>query len=156
MDDNVVTPRMRIDAVFIAYCQGDASSIDLANAMRQHWAEANKAHQIAHLKAGASLANNLCQDHRDKQAGKPCLACELESAESSAMKWENAATLERTLKASAEARAQALDRALRELVAHEEYHAASYTDASCNNTTVMKTKARWSAARALLKERGNG
>lgn len=25
-----------------------------------------------------SLANNLCPDHRDKQAGKPCLACETE------------------------------------------------------------------------------
>lgn len=25
-----------------------------------------------------SLANNLCPDHRDKQAGKPCLACVIE------------------------------------------------------------------------------
>ena len=26
-------------------------------------------------KAATSLANNLCPDHRDKQEGKPCLAC---------------------------------------------------------------------------------
>lgn len=25
-----------------------------------------------------SLANNLCSDHRDKQSGKPCLACEID------------------------------------------------------------------------------
>jgi len=30
------------------------------------------------LKCKGSLANNLCPDHRDKQAGKPCLACEIE------------------------------------------------------------------------------
>lgn len=29
-------------------------------------------------KAAASLANNLCPDHRDKQEGKPCLACEID------------------------------------------------------------------------------
>ena len=29
-------------------------------------------------KTNNSLANNLCPDHRDKQAGKPCLACEIE------------------------------------------------------------------------------
>jgi hypothetical protein len=28
-----------------------------------------------------SLANNLCSDHRDKQAGKPCLACHIEHLE---------------------------------------------------------------------------
>ncbi len=28
-----------------------------------------------------SLGNNLCPDHRDKQAGKPCLACHVESLE---------------------------------------------------------------------------
>lgn len=37
-------------------------------------------HEIRMLrsKAAGSLANNLCPDHRDKQAGKPCLACEIE------------------------------------------------------------------------------
>lgn len=28
-----------------------------------------------------SLANNLCSDHRDKQKGKPCLACEIDRLE---------------------------------------------------------------------------
>lgn len=32
----------------------------------------------AQLKCRNSLANNLCPDHRDKQGGKPCLACEVE------------------------------------------------------------------------------
>lgn len=34
--------------------------------------------RIAELKASGTLANNLCPDHRDKQVGKPCLACEIE------------------------------------------------------------------------------
>jgi hypothetical protein len=33
---------------------------------------------VATLKNRSSLANNLCPDHRDKQGGKPCLACEIE------------------------------------------------------------------------------
>ncbi len=33
---------------------------------------------VLEKKAATSLANNLCPDHRDKQAGKPCLACEAE------------------------------------------------------------------------------
>lgn len=33
---------------------------------------------ILKLKNKSSLANNLCPDHRDKQEGKPCLACEIE------------------------------------------------------------------------------
>lgn len=37
--------------------------------------------RIAELKNKASLANNLCPDHRDKQAGKQCLACIIEKAE---------------------------------------------------------------------------
>jgi len=44
-------------------------------------AAALKAQRIAELKAGASLANNLCPDHRDKQNGRRCLACLLEEAE---------------------------------------------------------------------------
>ncbi len=37
-----------------------------------------KALRIAELKAAGTLANNLCPDHRDKQTGRPCLACEIE------------------------------------------------------------------------------
>ncbi len=35
--------------------------------------------RIAELKNQGTLANNLCPDHRDKQTGKPCLACEIET-----------------------------------------------------------------------------
>lgn len=34
--------------------------------------------KILELKNRSSLANNLCPDHRDKQAGKSCLACEID------------------------------------------------------------------------------
>ena len=37
-----------------------------------------KENKILTLKCASSLANNLCPDHRDKQAGKPCLACEID------------------------------------------------------------------------------
>lgn len=37
-----------------------------------------KALRIAELKASGTLANNLCPDHRDKQTGRPCLACEID------------------------------------------------------------------------------
>lgn len=37
--------------------------------------------KILQIKANSSLANNLCPDHRDKQTGKPCLACEIERLE---------------------------------------------------------------------------
>jgi hypothetical protein len=33
----------------------------------------------AELKTKGTLANNLCPDHRDKQAGKPCLVCTIET-----------------------------------------------------------------------------
>lgn len=35
--------------------------------------------KILELKNKTSLANNLCPDHRDKQEGKPCLACKIEA-----------------------------------------------------------------------------
>lgn len=34
---------------------------------------------ILEKRLSTSLANNLCPDHRDKQVGKPCLACIIES-----------------------------------------------------------------------------
>ena len=33
------------------------------------------------VKKRGTLANNLCPDHRDKQVGKPCLACAVERLE---------------------------------------------------------------------------
>jgi len=35
--------------------------------------------KLMRLKDKLSLSNNLCPDHRDKQSGKPCLACEVEA-----------------------------------------------------------------------------
>jgi hypothetical protein len=46
--------------------------------LREEVERLTKALRIAELKASGSLANNLCPDHRDKQTGKPCLACEIE------------------------------------------------------------------------------
>lgn len=40
-----------------------------------------RANRILELKSSCSLANNLCPDHRDKQAFKSCLACEIERLE---------------------------------------------------------------------------
>lgn len=40
-----------------------------------------KKNLILEKKNSISLANNLCPDHRDKQVGKPCLACTIESLE---------------------------------------------------------------------------
>jgi hypothetical protein len=37
--------------------------------------------RIAELKNKGTLANNLCPDCRDKQVGKPCLACTIQSLE---------------------------------------------------------------------------
>lgn len=37
--------------------------------------------ESAERKCANSLARNLCPDHRDKQAGKPCLACHVEQLE---------------------------------------------------------------------------
>lgn len=37
--------------------------------------------RILRKKTENSLANNLCPDHRDKQRGKTCLACEIERLE---------------------------------------------------------------------------
>lgn len=48
-------------------------------ALRHELAEANRKLAITELKASGSLANNLCSDHRDKQQGKPCLACTIET-----------------------------------------------------------------------------
>jgi hypothetical protein len=35
--------------------------------------------RILDIKNAGTLANNLCPDHRDKQAGKQCLACTIET-----------------------------------------------------------------------------
>ncbi len=52
--------------------------INFARTLERELAEAQAENKRLVLKAASSLANNLCPDHRDKQAGKPCLACEIE------------------------------------------------------------------------------
>jgi hypothetical protein len=42
-------------------------------------AEKDKEIKILQLKCRWTLANSLCPYHRDKQVGKPCLACEIET-----------------------------------------------------------------------------
>lgn len=61
-------------AVTKAWMTHDADSFQVAVCAR------NALPELARLQAKCnnSLANNLCPDHRDKQAGKPCLACEIE------------------------------------------------------------------------------
>jgi hypothetical protein len=40
-----------------------------------------KENRVLQIKAAGTLANNLCPEHRDKQTGKPCLACRVEKLE---------------------------------------------------------------------------
>jgi hypothetical protein len=47
-------------------------------------AELERENRVLQVKTTNSLANNLCPDHRDKQAFKPCLACTIESLEARA------------------------------------------------------------------------
>lgn len=42
------------------------------------WCELEAENAQLKLRNRGTLANNLCPDHRDKQQGKPCLACEVE------------------------------------------------------------------------------
>jgi uncharacterized protein YhaN len=41
--------------------------------------ELERENEILEIKNRGTLANNLCPDHRDKQTGKPCLACTIET-----------------------------------------------------------------------------
>jgi hypothetical protein len=43
--------------------------------------ELEKENRVLQIKAAGTLANNLCPEHRDKQTGKPCLACRVEKLE---------------------------------------------------------------------------
>lgn len=58
--------------------------------------EARKEVKVLQIKSNNSLANNLCADHRDKQQGKSCLACEVEQlrAENDTLKRLSIATVE--------------------------------------------------------------
>jgi len=45
----------------------------------ESYAELKRKLVIAELKNKGTLANNLCPNHRDKQTGRPCLACMIET-----------------------------------------------------------------------------
>lgn len=51
---------------------------DRAESLKKEVERLTRMVRIAEAKNQNSLANNLCPDHRDKQQGKPCLACEIE------------------------------------------------------------------------------
>jgi hypothetical protein len=59
------------------WCENDRMRAEIA-ALKQKCARLERDNNILQLKCSGSLANNLCPDHRDKQTGKPCLACEIE------------------------------------------------------------------------------
>lgn len=54
------------------------SLVDQINNLQESIDGVMKINKTLSQRATNSLANNLCPDHRDKQAGKSCLACEIE------------------------------------------------------------------------------
>lgn len=51
---------------------------DEAEPLLSHIAQLTRENKVLEKKNAGTLANNLCPDHRDKQTGKPCLACTIE------------------------------------------------------------------------------
>lgn len=49
-----------------------------AKLLLAHIAQLTRENKVLEKKNAGTLANNLCPDHRDKQTGKPCLACTIE------------------------------------------------------------------------------
>lgn len=49
--------------------------------LRAQVAALEKKNRMLTVMTENSLVNNLCPDHRDKQKGKPCLACTVENLE---------------------------------------------------------------------------
>jgi len=49
--------------------------------LRAEIAELRKENAILEIKNAGTLANNLCPDCRDKQVGKPCLGCTIQTLE---------------------------------------------------------------------------
>lgn len=75
LSPSVETPRPHVDnrsSTKIHRLQSEVSRLTT------ELAEARAENERLTKKCQSSLANNLCPDHRDKQAGKPCLACEIE------------------------------------------------------------------------------
>ncbi|MDD3885132.1 MAG: hypothetical protein PHW66_09435 [Gallionella sp.] len=66
-----------------------ATQADMYAAMKARIAELEAENRVLVVKTTNSLANNLCPDHRDKQTGKPCLACTIEALEKNAVRLYN-------------------------------------------------------------------
>lgn len=94
-DDSAQSPPLTAALIEIAKL-----NVQLAR-VRAQLAAVEKALHIAELKNRGTLANNLCPDHRDKQTGKPCLACSVESLEDKLRECERDAKRYRWLRSSA-------------------------------------------------------
>jgi len=53
--------------------------VEVAKTLLDEVERLTEENKILEIKNRSSLANNLCPDHRDKQSGKECLACENET-----------------------------------------------------------------------------
>lgn len=103
----------RTDAV-AEYCGGncmgrDFVEADFARELERSLNEEQRARRIAEVKSNNSLANNLCPDHRDKQVGKPCLACTIEKSDAYAGRYKAALEAERDWHAERSREAEAAD-----------------------------------------------
>ena len=58
---------------------GSRPAADHVRTIRDYCTRLARANRIHEIKNAGTLANNLCPDHRDKQTGKPCLACTIET-----------------------------------------------------------------------------
>ena len=100
--------------------------------------------KVAEFKNRTSLANNLCPDHRDKQAGKPCLACTVEKLE--------------TDLAASRAEVLALREALHPLAdrwnSSPEWHDMHESDSAWGATIKTNVRQCFHAARALASPEG--
>lgn len=94
-DLDTLRPEVRAAVTGLAYNEWmliDAGSQHCLGIIRAELLRLVKENRILEIKNRGTLANNLCSDHRDKQAGRPCLVCLLEHAEAElvALKNENA------------------------------------------------------------------
>lgn len=80
-----------VEAALSDVCRPDLplhARVKARDVLRTEIERLTQALKVANLKNQHSLANNLCPDHRDKQKGKLCLACEIERLEAEREQWE--------------------------------------------------------------------
>lgn len=79
--ENIPTPRMdekQFETISYNGVRQEVVFLKDAQKIERELVLCQRKLKVTELKARGSLANNLCPDHRDKQNGKPCLACENE------------------------------------------------------------------------------